>query len=124
MDNPGTAVTPYYTVRSISSRFSNTVLTNTASSGPLKKQQQSQQQQQQQQQQQLDSCPQLFVAEPSEIVFTNYQMGKSYTVRTTVIECDLCVIPIRASSHVTDYRISSKMLPSNSGRPRIVATLE
>ena len=48
------------------------MLTNTASSGPLKKQQQ--------QQQQLDSCPQLFVAEPREIVFTNYQMGESYTV--------------------------------------------
>ena len=63
-----------YILCSISSRFSNTVLTNTASSGPLKKQQQ---------QQQLDSCPQLFVAEPREIVFTSYQIGESYTVSNT-----------------------------------------
>jgi len=52
-----------------------TVLSNTASSGPLKKQQQQQQQQQQH----------LFVAEPSEIVFTDYQVGASYMVRATTI---------------------------------------
>ena len=60
------------------------MLSNTVSSGPLKKQQR---QQQQQQQQQSDGCPLLFVAEPSEIVFTDYQVGESYTVRATTILC-------------------------------------
>jgi len=59
-------------------------MTNTASSGPLRKQQQQQQQQQQQEQQQHspDGPLQFFVAEPSEIVFTDYQVGESYTVRS------------------------------------------
>ena len=48
-----------------------TVLSNTASSGPLKKQQQQQQH--------------LFVAEPREIVLTDYQVGASYMVRATTI---------------------------------------
>jgi len=48
-----------------------TVLSNTASSGPLKKQQQQQQH--------------LFVAEPREFVFMDYQVGASYMVRATTI---------------------------------------